>query len=80
VLLAVAMTAGWMIVRIGMEKHVEPWGYEMGCGTADSGSEPAPSWKGRIGLGFEAVRDIVGKVKVSGRIPSADELRKILSV
>ncbi|HZW36686.1 MAG TPA: permease [Candidatus Deferrimicrobiaceae bacterium] len=62
--LAIAMIAGWTIGRIGMEKHVEPWVYAMGDGSAGSGSERALSWKDRIRLGSEAVRDIVGKVWV----------------
>ncbi len=62
--LAVAMVAGWAIGRLGMEKHVESWVYMAG-GTAEGGAaEGSISPDGRLRYGYDAVRDIVGKVWV----------------
>jgi uncharacterized protein len=58
--LAIAIAAGWVIGRLGMEKHVEPWVYAVRTGNAADG--PAAAWPDRIRAGTQAVRDIVGKV------------------
>lgn len=58
--LTIAMVAGWVIGRLKMERHVEAWVYENGL-TAGIEDERL-DWAGRILLGREAVRDIVGKV------------------
>ncbi len=59
--LAIAMTSGWVIGRLGMERHVEPWVYEMKAGAGgDEGG--ALDWAGRVRYGLDAVREIVGKV------------------
>lgn len=58
--LAIAIVAGWTIGRLQLEKWVEPWVYETQVGTAEE--EHALSWEARVRLGFDAVRDIVGKV------------------
>lgn len=62
--LAVAMIAGWTIGRLGLERHVEPWVYEISGVPAGGGDEETPSLKDRVRLGFEAVREIVGNVWV----------------
>ncbi|MBI5342091.1 MAG: permease [Deltaproteobacteria bacterium] len=60
--LSIAMVSGWVIGRLGMERHVEPWVYAIPGG--GNGEEPGKrlSWLDRIGYGLDAVRDIVGKV------------------
>ena len=58
--LAIAILAGWIIGRLGLEKWVEPWVYETKTGTASE--ETALDWDARIGFGIAAVRDIVGRV------------------
>jgi hypothetical protein len=59
--LAVAIAAGWVIGRLHLERHVEPWVY---AAPAAQAAAPAAtlSWEERLGRGLEAVRDIVGKV------------------
>jgi uncharacterized membrane protein YraQ (UPF0718 family) len=59
--LAIAIVAGFIIGRLKMERHVEPWVYEMPAGSA-SDPDIAPSWTERISQGRIAVRDIVGSV------------------
>jgi uncharacterized membrane protein YraQ (UPF0718 family) len=62
--LAIAMIAGWTIGRLGMEKHVESWVYQaVGIG-AERAEEETMSIADRVRYGYEAVRDIVGKVWV----------------
>jgi len=62
--LGIAMIAGWTIGRLGMEKHVEPWVYQaVGVGE-ERDEEDSMSIADRIRYGYEAVRDIVGKVWV----------------
>jgi len=58
--LLLAIVAGWVIGRLKMEKHVEPWVYATKVGDADA--EQAPDFPARIRLGLKAVREIVGKV------------------
>ncbi len=59
--LMVAIVAGWVIGRLGMERHIEEWVREM-----RSNSECVPAndltWNERFSQGWEAVKDIVGKV------------------
>ncbi len=59
--LAIAIIAGWVIGRLKMERHLEEWVYQIQAGqvAAESGPE---GWVERIRYGFDAVRDIVGKV------------------
>ena len=58
--LTVAILAGWVIGRLGMEKHVESWVYAAQLGVQSAGKEP--DWNGRIRYGLDAVQEIVGKV------------------
>lgn len=59
--LLVAIVAGWVIGRLGMEEHIEPWVRQMlAAGTGMS--EEQLSWNDRLERGWEAVRDIVDKV------------------
>ncbi len=58
--LLVAMVAGWVIGRLGMEDYVEDWVRDV-LDASDS-SEDEHTWATRLRYGREAVRDIVGKV------------------
>jgi uncharacterized membrane protein YraQ (UPF0718 family) len=62
--LIVAMTAGWVIGRLGLERWVEQWVYATKTGSAPSGAEQRLDWNDRITFGLDAVKDIVGKVWV----------------
>jgi uncharacterized membrane protein YraQ (UPF0718 family) len=59
--LLVAIVAGWVIGRLGMENHIEEWVREM---RASSDDVPAIdlTWNERFAEGWVAVKDIVGKV------------------
>jgi uncharacterized protein len=59
--LVIAMTAGWAIGRLRMERHVEPWVYAVTAGGAVVDAGPT-GWPERLRFGRAAVRDIVGKV------------------
>jgi hypothetical protein len=59
--LLIAVVAGWVIGRLGLERHVEPWVYQVQAVATDV---PLPSlaWRDRLSAGLEAIRDIVGRV------------------
>jgi len=59
--LAIAIIAGWVIGRLKLERHVEPWVYEMHAGAAGP-ANGSLTWDERFVQGLEAVKDIVGKV------------------
>lgn len=59
--LMVAIIAGWVIGRLGMERHIEGWVQEIRT-NADDVPSSSLSWNDRILAGRDAVRDIVGKV------------------
>lgn len=59
--LVIAITAGWTIGVLKLEKWVEPWVYSMHVGS-NSSEEEKITWGDRVSSGYEAVRDIVGKV------------------
>jgi len=59
--LVIAFIAGWVIGRLGLEKHVEPWVYQMQAAETDR-APTTFTWAGRVQSGLIAVRDIVGKV------------------
>ncbi|HEX2973003.1 MAG TPA: permease, partial [Tepidisphaeraceae bacterium] len=59
--LLIAIVAGWIIGRLKLEKHIEPWVFQCATGQAAT-TEGTLDWAGRIRLGLEAVRDIVGRV------------------
>ncbi len=59
--IAVAIVAGWTIGRLKMEKHIEGWVLDIRAGEAAlPGGRPTIA--DRLRFGFEAVRDIVGRV------------------
>ncbi len=60
--LVIAILAGWIIGLLKLEKWVEPWVYQTHMG--ESGlEEEKHSFVKRINLGYDAVKEIVGKVK-----------------
>ncbi|MDH3390766.1 MAG: permease [Desulfobulbaceae bacterium] len=59
--LMVAIVAGWVIGRLGMEKHIEGWVLEIRS-NADDVPDNSLTWDDRIIAGRDAVKDIVGKV------------------
>jgi uncharacterized membrane protein YraQ (UPF0718 family) len=59
--LLIAIVAGFLLGRMKLERHVEPWVYE--SMNADVGfEEERLGFLGRVHQGLEAVRDVVGKV------------------
>ncbi len=59
--LVIAIVAGGVIGRLKMERHLEEWVYQIQAGQVAVEGGPK-DWVERIQYGFEAVRDIVGKV------------------
>jgi uncharacterized membrane protein YraQ (UPF0718 family) len=59
--LLVAILAGFAIGKLKLEGSVEAWVYETPTGSLEPESERLP-WEARIAAGFQAVRDIVGRV------------------
>ena len=57
--LLIAIVSGWIIGRLKMERHVEPWVWEIQSGSA---SDVSKTWTDRLTDGRAAVREIVGKV------------------
>jgi len=58
--LVIAITAGWVIGRLKLERWVEPWVYEIKGGLA--AGEERIAFSTRLAAGRAAVREIVGKV------------------
>jgi uncharacterized membrane protein YraQ (UPF0718 family) len=59
--LVIAIIAGWVIGLLKLEKWVEPWVYETHLGN-NGEEEEKIKFGSRISLGYDAIRDIVGKV------------------
>lgn len=59
--LAIAIVAGWVIGRLHLEHWLEPWVREVRAGEVDLEDEHL-TWVDRFEAGWEAVKDIVGKV------------------
>jgi len=60
--LLIAMVAGWVIGRLGLERWVEPWVYATKTGEAPAGDDAPLTWNDRVLFGRDALKDIVGKV------------------
>jgi len=58
--LAIAIAAGWVIGRLKLERHVEPWVWQIQSGSGMPAAKR--SWADRLTDGRAAVREIVGKV------------------
>ncbi|NTW33507.1 MAG: permease [Bacteroidetes bacterium] len=59
--LFIAILAGWIIGKLKLEKWVESWVYDIKVGHNDFGEEKI-KFNDRIKSGYNAVKDIVGKV------------------
>ncbi len=59
--LVIAITSGWVIGRLKLEHWVEGWVYATSFSAMSLGEVPL-TWRDRAGLGWDAVKDIVGKV------------------
>jgi uncharacterized protein len=59
--LILAITAGWVMGKLKLEKYVESWVYEVKSNGMDDVEEKL-SFNKRIDLGWQAVKEIVGKV------------------
>ena len=58
--LLIALSAGWIIGRLHMEHQVEEWVYA--TKTGPGADEDQLTWPERVQYGWNAVRDIVGRV------------------
>lgn len=61
--LAIAIISGWIIGNLKLEKWVEDWVYANKLGTGEDEEEKI-TFSQRITMGFDAVKEIVGKVWV----------------
>jgi hypothetical protein len=59
--LAIAMTTGWIIGRLDMERQVEDWAYQIRMAPSPI-NEHSLSWSARIDYAWQTVKDILGKV------------------
>lgn len=59
--LVIAIVAGWVIGLLKLEKWVEPWVYETHLGN-DGEEEEKITFGSRISQGYDAIKDIAGKV------------------
>jgi uncharacterized protein len=59
--LFIAITAGWAIGKLKLEHWVEDWVYKTRFGNVNPEEEKL-TWSRRITLGYDAVKEIVGKV------------------
>jgi uncharacterized protein len=59
--LIIAITAGWIIGRLKLDRFVEPWVYEIKARTAAAENGRTP-FRERIAAGIAAVKDIVVRV------------------
>ncbi|CAN2046720.1 Permease [Candidatus Magnetomoraceae bacterium gMMP-1] len=59
--LFVAILAGWVIGRLNLEKHVEDWVMEIRTGETSTREEKM-TWHDRIIAGWDAVKEIIGRV------------------
>lgn len=59
--LVIAIGAGWTIGRLHLERYIEDWVTQMNVNAA-AVPEMALSWRDRVLAGWDAVKDILGKV------------------
>ncbi len=59
--LVIAIIAGWVIGKLKLQRWVEPWVYETKVGHNALGEEKV-HFSDRINFGYDAVKEIVGKV------------------
>ena len=58
--LLIAISSGWVIGRLQMEKHIEDWVFQTPTGTGIAAERL--DWTARVRYGADAVKDIVGRV------------------
>jgi uncharacterized membrane protein YraQ (UPF0718 family) len=58
---AVAFVAGWVIGKLRMERHLEPWVMEIPFEASMASAVPL-DFSARLDLALQAMKDIVGKV------------------
>ena len=58
--LFIAIFAGWIIGKLKLEKWIEPWVFETKIG--QNALDEKPKFSDRIKFGYDAVKEIVGKV------------------
>ncbi len=59
--LLIAIFAGWIIGKLGLEKYVAEWVYSVESGSLDDGKEKL-TFSDRIKTGFDTVKEIIGKI------------------
>ena len=59
--LFIAITAGWIIGRLKLERYIESWVFDIKIADAQTSAEHI-TFVDRISYGFNAIREIVGKV------------------
>jgi uncharacterized membrane protein YraQ (UPF0718 family) len=59
--LFIAVTAGWIIGRLKLEHHIEDWVREINAAEIDLEEEKL-TWNDRIIYGWDAVKEIIGRV------------------
>lgn len=59
--LIIAILAGWIIGKLGLEKWVQDWVYKVQTNSEEN-TEEKLSYGDRISFGFTSVKDIVGKI------------------
>ena len=59
--LMIAFASGWVIGRLRLEKYIEDWVYQTQMDAVNAPDEKL-SWMDRIQFGWNAVKEIVGKV------------------
>ena len=59
--LTIAIVAGWVIGRLGLERYIQDWVLEIRMGDSAAADEHL-DWEARIAYAWQAVKDIVGKV------------------
>jgi hypothetical protein len=57
---SIAIVSGWTIGRLRLERHVEDWVFETRPG--DGPTEERLEWADRLEAGWQAMKDIVGRV------------------
>jgi uncharacterized membrane protein YraQ (UPF0718 family) len=58
--LVIAILSGWIIGRLQMEKHIEDWVFKSQTGAEVE--KKTLDWSARFRLGFDAMKDIMGRV------------------
>jgi uncharacterized membrane protein YraQ (UPF0718 family) len=60
--LSIAVFSGWIIGKLKLEKYVADWAWQIKAGHSNEAIEQKISFQDRINSGYEAVREIVGKI------------------